>query len=150
MTDRFETGAREAASFSVSYSRSAAATQISYQVAVVAMILVGVPVAWWLETPPAILAFGLLAFVRIIPRAGGIQTGYQGLVNAVAPLQAIRRLTEKLERDAVSHSSAKPVIDWEQIELSDVGVEDTLQGSQRNWILRDVSLELKHGDVYII
>jgi ATP-binding cassette subfamily C protein len=146
LTDRFETGAREAASFSVSYSRSAAATQISYQFAVVATILLGVPVAWWLETPPAILAFGLLAFIRIIPRVGGIQTGYQGLVSAVAPLRAIERLTEELERDAVPPSTAEPLIDWQHLELSEVGVEGAVGDSERRRILRDVSLELKHGE----
>ena len=146
LADRFESGAREAAASAVAYSRSTAATRISYESPLVAGIVIGVPVAWWLETPPAILAFGLLAFIRIIPRAGSIQTGYQGLVNAVAPLQAIERLTEELERDAVPPSAAEPLITWQRLELSGVGVEDTVRDSERHWILRDVSLELEHGE----
>ncbi len=83
LADRFESGAREVASHSVGYSRSAAATRVSYDIAKVAGILVGVPVAWWLETPPALLAFGLVAFVRVLPRASSVQTGYQDVISAV-------------------------------------------------------------------
>ena len=78
LADRFESDAREAAVHTVGYSRSSAATHASYDIAVVAGICVGIPVAWWLETPLALLAFGLVAFVRVLPQTSGIQTGYQG------------------------------------------------------------------------
>jgi ATP-binding cassette subfamily C protein len=146
LADRFETGAREAASFSVGYSRSAAATYVSYQAAVVATILLGVPVAWWLETPPALLAFGLVLFVRILPRAGSIQSGYQGIVNAVASVQAIDRLATQLERDPAVRPADPGILGWQKLELADVGLEDTVREVGRRWILRDVNLELIHGE----
>ena len=146
LADRFESGARDAAASAVAYSRAAAATRLSYDVALILGIVVGVPVAWWLETPPAILAFGMLAFVRIIPRAGTIQTGYQGLVNAVAPLQAIERLTDELEQDAIAESGAEPLPAWESLSLDDVGIEDTVRDGDRHWILSGICLELKRGE----
>ena len=145
LSDRFEAGAREAAGFSVGYSRSAAATQISYQAAVVAAILIGVPVAWWLETPPALLAFGLVLVVRVLPRAGSIQSGYQGVVNAVAPVQAIERLATLLERDPALRPADQGRLDWHKLELVGVGLEDTVREGGRRWILRNIDLELKHG-----
>ena len=78
--------------------------------AVVAGICVGIPLAWWLETPPALLAFGLVAFVRVLPQASGIQTGYQGVINAVAPLQAVKQLAVTLEREPAAAVEAK----WRQ------------------------------------
>jgi ABC-type siderophore export system fused ATPase/permease subunit len=48
LADRFESAAREAAEHSVGYSRSSAATRVSYDIAVVAGICIGVPIAWWL------------------------------------------------------------------------------------------------------
>ncbi len=110
LADRFESDAREAAAHAVDYSRSSAATHASYDMAVVAGICVGIPVAWWLETPPALLAFGLVAFVRVLPRASGIQTGYQGVINAVAPLRAVEQLAVTLERDPAAAVEAK----WRQ------------------------------------
>jgi ATP-binding cassette subfamily C protein len=146
LADRFESGAREAAASAVAFSRSTAATRVSYDAALVVCVVIGVPIAWWLDTPPAILAFGLIAFIRIIPRAGGVQTGYQGLVSAVAPLRAIQCLTEELERDAISSSPTEPMITWQHLELRGMGIEDTAGDSQRHWLLRDVSLELKFGE----
>ena len=146
LADRFESGAREAAAHAVGYSRSSAATHVSYDIAVVAGICIGVPVAWWLETPPALLAFGLVAFVRVLPRASGIQTGYQGIVNAVAPLQAVERLAVTLELDPAAPSGAVAPLDWQWLKLADIGVEDTQREGSRRWILRGVNLELKHGE----
>jgi ATP-binding cassette subfamily C protein len=145
LADRFETGAGEAAAHAVGFSRSMSATRISYEAAGVAAILVGVPVAWWLETPPALLVFGLVLFVRVLPRAGSIQVGYQGVISAVAPLRAIERLTSQLELDPVSQTPSHARLDWQQLELADVGTEDTLREGGRRWILRDVDLTLKHG-----
>ena len=75
LATRFEVGAREAASHAIGYSRTSAATSVSYDAARVASIAIGVPVAWWLDAPPALLAFGLVALIRVLPRASGIQTG---------------------------------------------------------------------------
>lgn len=146
LADRFESAAREAAEHSVGYSRSSAATRVSYDIAVVAGICIGVPIAWWLETPPALLAFGLVAFVRVLPRASSIQTGYQGVVNAVAPLQAVEQLAVTLERDPAVPSATVAPLDWQRLDLTEVGVEDTQREGERRWILRSINLELKHGE----
>jgi len=143
---RFEVGAREAATHAIGYSRSSAATSVSYDAARVASIAIGVPVAWWLDAPPALLAFGLVALIRVLPRASGIQTGYQGIVNSIAPLQAVRRLTTKLELDQVKPPSSRVALAWKTLELTDVGVEDTSRENGRRWILRDVSLKLNFGE----
>ena len=146
LADRFEAGARGAASHAVSYTRSSATTRASYQLALIAGILVGVPVAWWMETPPALLVFGLLAFIRVLPRAGSIQVGYQSIVNAVAPLQAIDKLTTQLEKDPVVTSAGDPFLSWQAISLSGVGVEDTIRDEERHCILQDINLRLDHGE----
>jgi ATP-binding cassette subfamily C protein len=146
LADRFEAGAREAASHSVGFARSSAATRISYEAAVVLAILVGVPIAWWLETPPALLAFGLVVFVRMLPRAGGIQVGYQGLVGAVAPVQAVERLATQLELDPIVRLPEEFALEWKHLRLSSVGIEDTVRDEGRHWILRDIDLELNHGE----
>jgi ATP-binding cassette subfamily C protein len=142
LSDRFVSGAREAAAHSVGFTRSFAATRISYEAAVVVAILVGVPIAWWLKTPPALLAFALVAVVRVLPRAGSIQSGYQGIINAVAPIQSIERLASTLEQDAVTKPSSSQPLEWQQLSLTKVGVEDTLREGGRRWILQDIELEL--------
>ena len=146
LSDRFESGACEAASHAIEFSRSSAATRVSYDLALVAAILVGVPMAWWLETPPALLAFGLVALVRMLPQAAGIQAGYQGIVGAVAPLQAIERLAAKLEADPVDSDAVGERLTWKQLELKRIGVEATLENSQHRSILRDVTFGLAHGE----
>jgi ATP-binding cassette subfamily C protein len=146
LADRFESGAREAAKHSVGYSRSAAATHASYEAAVVVGILVGVPIAWWLQTPPALLTFGLVAFIRVLPRASSLQSGYQNLVSAVAPVQAVESLATQLELDRVSQPINHKPLHWERLELLDVGVKETLLDGDPRWILRGVNLELKHGE----
>jgi ATP-binding cassette subfamily C protein len=146
LADRFDSSAHKAASNAIGYARSSAATQISYQIALIAGILIGVPIAWWLDTPPALLVFGLLAVLRILPRAGSIQVAYQGIVNAVAPFQAIDRLTNLLEADRVAPPNALPVLEWEQIELAEVGVSAQVSEGGERWILRKVDLRLKHGE----
>jgi ATP-binding cassette subfamily C protein len=146
LADRFESGARKAASHAVSYTQYSAATQMSYQLALIGGILVGVPVAWWLETPPALLVFGLLAFIRVLPRAGSVQVGYQGLINAVAPLQTIDRLAMELESKPALRPNGDPALEWQRVDLAGIGVEANLQDGNRRWILRDVDLELKHGE----
>jgi ATP-binding cassette subfamily C protein len=146
LLDRFEATAREAASHAVGYSRSSAATRVSYDLALVVAILVGVPIAWWLETPPALLALGLVALLRVLPRAAGIQSGYQGIVSAVAPLQAVQRLAEQLEADPVEHSAAHEPLEWQRLELTNVEIEETLNDGRNRWILESVTLELRHGE----
>jgi len=146
LADRFESSAREAAAHSISFSRSFAATRVSYEAAVVIAILLGVPAAWWLETPPALLAFGLVIIVRVLPRAGSIQGGYQGVINAVAPVQAIEKLATRLETDAVTRPVVTTRMQWQRLELADVSVADTLREGGRRWILKYVNLELKHGE----
>ena len=146
IADRFQTSARDAASHAVGYSRSSAATRMSYEAALVAAILVAVPLAWWLDTPPALLAFGLVVLVRILPRAGSIQVGYQGVINAVAPVQAVERLAAILERDPAVPSGAVAALDWQRLKFTDIGVEDTKREGSRRWILHGVNLELKHGE----
>jgi ATP-binding cassette subfamily C protein len=145
LADRFESSARQAAAHSIAYSRSASATSVSYQAAVVAGILIGVPIAWWLQTPPALLAFGLVIIIRVLPRAGSIQTGYQGLINAVAPVEAIEKLVLRLELDAVAKPSSQNRLEWRQLELVNVGVEETLREGGQRRILSGVSLQLEHG-----
>ena len=146
LSDRFESGAREAASHAVGFSHSSAATRISYEVAVVVAILIGVPVAWWLDTPPALLAFGLVLIVRILPRAGSIQVGYQGIVNAVAPVQAVEKLTTQLELDSIARPAVRTPLAWQKLKLADIGIEGTLREGGRHWILRNIDLELGHGE----
>ena len=146
LADRFEARAREAADHEVGLNRSLALTNISYEAAMIAAILVGVPVAWWMETPPALLAFALVALVRSLPRAGRIQSGYQGLINAVAPLLLVEELTAKIEKDAVSAPASKERLDWQQLKLESVGIEDARREAERHWILKDVNLEVRHGD----
>jgi ATP-binding cassette subfamily C protein len=146
LSDRFEAGAREAASHAVGYSRTSAATRVSYDAALVAAILIGVPVAWWLQTPPALLAFGLVALLRVLPRAASIQSGYQDIVGAVAPLRAVESLAERLERDPVACAGSLGALDWQRLELTDVGIEETLKDGVKRWILRDVNLELGHDE----
>jgi len=146
LADRFEAGAREAASHAVGFSKSSAGTRISYEAAVVTAILVGVPIAWWLETPPALLAFGIVVFVRMLPRAGGIQVGYQGVVSAVAPVQAVDRLATQLELDPIVRPPEQSALTWKQLRLTGVGIEDTVRDESRHWILRNIDLELNHGE----
>jgi ATP-binding cassette subfamily C protein len=145
LADRFESDARQAAAHAVGYSRSAAATRISYEAAVVLGVLLGVPLAWWLETPPALLVFGLVLFVRVLPRAGSIHTGYQAVIHAVAPVRAVERLAVQLELDTVTRPAAPAPLHWRRLELVGIGVEDTLRAGGRRWILRDVNLALGHG-----
>jgi len=144
--DRFESSAREAAAHSIGFSRSYAATRVSYEASVVTAIILGVPIAWWMETPPALLAFGLVIIVRVLPRAGSIQSGYQGIINAVAPVRAIENLATQLERDAVTRPVTPRSLEWQRLELENVGIEDTLRESGSRWILRSVTLGLKHGE----
>ena len=146
LADRFESGAHDAASRAIGFSRSAASTRASYDTALIVSVLVGVPVAWWLDTPPALLAFALVAIVRVLPRAAGIHSGYQGIVAAVAPLEAVLRLAEVLERDPVASSDSAAPLAWKRLELVDVGVEEGLIDGKQRWILRDVDLELREGE----
>ena len=37
-------------------------------------------------------------------------------------------------------------LEWERLELTGVGVEDTMHASGRRWILRGVDLDLRHGE----
>jgi ABC-type multidrug transport system fused ATPase/permease subunit len=67
-------------------------------------------------------------------------------VGAVAPLQAVLRLAETLERDPVVHAKSPRTLDWKRLELTNVGVEEPLQDGRLRWILRDVDLELGHGE----
>lgn len=146
LAERFERGARDAASHAVGYSRTSAATRISYDAALVVAVLLGVPVAWWLDTPPALLVFGLVVLVRVLPRAASIQTGYQGIVNAVAPLKAVERLAEELERDPVAPQTSHPPLEWQRLALKDVGIEDTAREAGKRWLITDLDLALEHGD----
>jgi ATP-binding cassette subfamily C protein len=146
IADRFESGARDAAAHAVDLSRSSSATRMSYDLALLAAILIGVPAAWWLETPPALLAFGLIALIRVLPRAAGIQSGYQGVVSAVAPLQAVERLAETLEQDPVIQPATATAGSWQRLELSDIGVEEALRNDRSRWIIEHVDLELRHGE----
>ena len=145
LADRFESDARQAASHVVEYTRSSAATRATYEAALVAGSAIGIPYIWWLETPPAILAFGLLALFRVLPRAGSIQTGYQDIVNTVAPLQVIERLSARLEASpAASKVDSRP-LSWNRIELLGVDVKSTFRDSSHAFILQGVHLELDRG-----
>ena len=146
LADRFESGARDAAGNAVGLSRTAAATQVSYDLVVVAGVLIGVPIAWWLETPPALLVFGLLAFMRVMPRAAAVQMSYYALINATAPLRSIERLTTELEKDKAATSDAGKTFRWHTIRLSGLGVEDTVREGGRRWLIQDVHLPLSHGE----
>ena len=146
LADRFDDGAREAASHAVGYSRSTAGTRVSYEVAVTAAVVCGVPIAWWLDTPPALLAFGMVLLVRVLPRAGHIQVGYQGVVGAVVPIGAIERIAAELEQDPVPPPDPDASLTWQRLELSDIGVEETLREDDKRWILRGVNLSMTHGE----
>lgn len=143
---QFESGARDAASLAVGYSRASASTQATYDLALVVGLFLGVVIAWYLDTPPALLVFGLLAFVRVLPRARSIQTGYQGIVNAVPPLRAVESLAETLEADPVVHTAHRTKRTWQQITLEGIGVEELLGDKRRRWTLRDVNLQFCRGE----
>jgi ATP-binding cassette subfamily C protein len=145
LSERFETDARRAATHAVGFSQSGAATRVGYESAVVASISAGVLTAWWLETPPALLAFGLVVIIRLLPRAGGIQTGYQGVIKAVAPVQAVQHLASRLERDPVVHVAEIEPLEWQHLRLDGVGVIGTPLDAGRRWILCGADFELKHG-----
>jgi ATP-binding cassette subfamily C protein len=68
------------------------------------------------------------------------------MIRAVAPIRAIEELSEKLERDPATHGRATEPLEWQQLELSQVGVEDAMRKSGRRWILRDIDLDLRHGE----
>ena len=127
-------------------SHSSAFTRSRTTLSVAIAILVGVPIAWQLDTPPALLAFGLVLLVRVLPRTGGIHSSYQGLIRSVTPVRAITKLAEQLERDPAVHAPTTEPLQWQSLELTDVGVEDTLRDSGRRWILGHISLEMRHGE----
>jgi ATP-binding cassette subfamily C protein len=81
-----------------------------------------------------------------LPRVAGIHGGYQGIIRAVAPIRTIDELTEQLEGDPAMRVSAAEPLEWRQLELKGIGVEDTMRQSGRRWILRGIDLELRHGD----
>lgn len=146
LTKQFDSDAREAAAHSVAYSRTSASTSVSYDAARVAAIAIGVPVAWWLDAPPALLAFGLVALIRVLPQASGIQTGYQGVVNAVAPLKSVQHLTSELRRDQVTLPASTETLAWRKLALINAGTEASSSDGNHRWILRDVDLDLNAGD----
>jgi ATP-binding cassette subfamily C protein len=146
LSARFESDARDTVEHALNISRSTALTRVTYDVAIAVAILVGVPIAWQLETPPAFLAFGLLLVVRVLPRIAGIHRGYQGLVNAVAPIRAIEGLAEALEKEPAIEAGETEPLQWQKLELTNVGVEDAMRASGRRWILRDIDLVLAHGE----
>jgi ATP-binding cassette subfamily C protein len=150
LASRFEADARQAAGHSVSISYSSALTRATYDASVAIAILIGVPIAWQLDTPPALLAFGLVLVVRVLPRIGGIHNAYQGMIRAVAPVRAIAELAATLERDPAMPGPAQAATDeplgWQVLALNGVGVEDTMRASGRRWILQDISLEMRHGE----
>lgn len=146
LAHRFESAARNSARHAIEYSRSAATTRASYEAAVVIGMLLGVPIAWSLETPPELLVFGLVAFIRVLPRASSIQNGYQGMVNAVAPVEAIESLAARLERDRAVCPSSRKRLGWRQLALAGIGVEDVVREGGPRWILRDVDLNLGYGE----
>jgi ATP-binding cassette subfamily C protein len=146
LANRFEADAKAAASHAVGFSRSYAATRASYEGAVVATILVGVPVAWWLETPPALLAFGLVLLVRVLPQAAGIHNSYLGVANAEAPTRNIEDLIRELERDPARHFYDGTSLQWQCLELANVSVGDQLRSQGDEPILQNVSLTLDHGE----
>ncbi len=146
LANRFENDARQAAGHAVKISRSFAFTRITYDAAAAIAILAGVPIAWKLGTPPALLAFGLVLLVRVLPRIVSIHSNYQGVIRSVAPVRAITDLAEQLERDPAVHAPTTERLAWQSLELTDVGVEDTLRDSGRHWILHDISLEVRHGE----
>jgi ATP-binding cassette subfamily C protein len=82
----------------------------------------------------------------VLPRAGNIQVGYQGIVNAVAPVRAIQRLVEDLEANAVPAVKRGNEFEWQQLALKDIGVEDTVREDGRRWLIRDIRLEIAHGE----
>jgi len=146
LADRFESGSRGAAVHAINYARSSAATHVTYQVAMIAGILVGVPIAWWLETPPALLIFALLAFLRVLPRAGTIQVGYQGIISAEAPLRVIDRLTEQLASDPAVQPAGQGSLEWQQLQLAKVGVETAMVKGGPRWLVQDIDLKFEHGE----
>ena len=146
LSSKFQSGARTAANHAIGFTKSSAATRVTYDIALVVAIFVGVPLAWWLKTPPALLVFGLILFVRVLPRAASIQSGYQGVLNAIPPMRAIEMLTERLEADAVRPIDEVEPLQWQSLKLGNLGIEDTVRDSDRHWILRDIDLELAHGE----
>ena len=146
LADRFDDDAKRTASHVVGFARSHALTRASYEAAVVAAILIGVPVAWFLASPPALLAFGLVLIVRVLPRAGAIHNSYLGVINAMAPIRAIDRLANQLESDPARDSESLEPIEWKTLELVGVGIEDNLRDESEHWILQDVALQLTHGE----
>ena len=52
--------------------------------------------------------------------------GYQGVIDAVAPLQSIERLADRLEADPVASPDAREPLEWRQLALAGVGVEELM------------------------
>ena len=146
IANRFEADARSAASHAVGFSRSYAATRVSYEAAVVATVVVGVPLAWWLELAPALLAFGLVVLLRALPQAGRLHNGYQEIVGASAPLRNIEKLVNELEADPATRVEQPEPLGWERLELAGVGVEDTIRDGDQHSILTDIDLVIENGE----
>ena len=64
----------------------------------------------------------------------------------MAPVRAIEKLATQLELDAVTRPAVTTRLNWQRLELANVGVEDTQRESSRRWILHDANVELKHGE----
>jgi ATP-binding cassette subfamily C protein len=93
-----------------------------------------------------LLVFGLMALIRVLPRAASIQVGYQEIISAVPPFRTIERLATELESDPAMRPGDPTRLDWESLSLAGVGIEATLRDGSKRWILRDVDLELAHGE----
>ena len=142
LATRFESDVNNAASLSIAYAKTSAATSVSYDVARVASIAIGVPIAWWLDAPPTLLAFGLVALVRVLPQASGIQTGYQGIVNCVPQLQSVQRLTAVLEADQVQQPSTSSKLEWKKLGIAGISIENTGSEANKRWILDSINLDM--------
>jgi ATP-binding cassette subfamily C protein len=144
LTSRFEREAEGAAEHVVEFSRSAAATRIGYQLAVVVCVLVVVPLAWWSKTPPAMLVFALILFVRMLPAAGQVHMSYQQLVAVSAPAESIDELASLLERKAVKPYLGHERLHWARLELWWAGLRAS--DKEARWALRDVTCTVKRGE----
>jgi ATP-binding cassette subfamily C protein len=57
----------------------------------------------------------------------------------------VERLAEQLESDPIAPPGTSSPLDWRSLELSGIGVDDSVREGGRRWILRDIDLELEHG-----
>jgi len=144
----FGTEARNAAVHATAVARSGASTRVAYELAVIAAVGIGVPVAWSISNPTIVLALSLVAIARLLPLVGSTHVAYHNLAASSIPVQYVLDLEEKLDRASSTPLTDSVPLQWQTLELVGVGVgvgNDSLEAATP-WILRDVNLKVRRGE----